>query len=66
VQLYHDTILSLKQLTNWENEMNYENRYSIVKEKSGTWTIFLRTGDVFQEGFDSKEDAIQFLNETFG
>jgi hypothetical protein len=48
-------------------KMNYETRYEIKKEGSGTWTIFLRfTGDVFQEGFDSKRDALHFLKETFG
>jgi hypothetical protein len=47
--------------------MNYENRYEIKKEKSGTWAIFIRfTGDIYQDCFDSKEDALQHLKETFG
>lgn len=47
--------------------MNLANRYDIVKEKSGTWAIFIKfTGDIFQDGFDSKKEAIQFLKETLG
>lgn len=41
------------------------SRYEI-KKVGNTWTIFLKNGDEFQEGFDSKEDAMEFLDETFG
>lgn len=47
--------------------MSYLERYDIVKEKSGTWAIFIKfTGDIFQDCFESKQDAINFLKETFG
>jgi len=46
--------------------MNHLDRYEIKKEKGG-WTIFIKfTGDVFQDCFETKENAIEFLNETFG
>lgn len=41
------------------------NRFKIVKEKGG-WTILNRMGDVFQEGFESEQEAKDFLEETFG
>jgi len=45
---------------------NYLDRYEIKKEKSGTWAIFIRvTGDIFQDGFDSNQDALDFLKQTF-
>ncbi len=47
--------------------MNYEARYEIKQETNGTFAIVIRmTGDIFQEGFDSKKDALKFLKETFG
>lgn len=42
-------------------------RYEIKQEKSGTWAIFIRfTGDIFQDCFETKQDAVEFLQETFG
>lgn len=47
--------------------MSHLERYEIKKEKSGTWAIFIKfTGDIFQDCFDSRQDAVEFLNETFG
>lgn len=42
-------------------------RYEIKKEASGTWAIWIKaTGDIFQDCFESRQDAVDFLKETFG
>jgi hypothetical protein len=47
--------------------VNYETRFEIKKENNGTFSIFTKMGgDIFQDGFDSQEDAKEFLKETFG
>lgn len=38
---------------------------TIIKEKGG-WTVLTRGGEVFQDGFETEQDAKDFVMETFG
>lgn len=40
-------------------------RFSVTKERGG-WTVWNRMEEEVQEGFESEEDANEWINETFG
>lgn len=50
-----------------DKEMLRLNRYEIKEELDGNWAIIIKcTNDLFQDGFTSKQEAIDLLEETFG